>query len=66
MTQVIHLPRPYSPPAAHVSPARLPLKVGVAIAFVAVIVLLSAVVPQQEVAPDMAWRGNSASLEMIR
>ena len=66
MAQIINLNRPHCAPAPVTSPVRLPLKAAVALAFVLGMVALSTVVPQTEIAPDMAWRGNSGSLEMIR
>ncbi|WP_168161472.1 hypothetical protein [Oceanicola sp. S124] len=45
---------------------RLPLK-GLTAAGLLVALMLSALLlPARDIAPDMAWRGNSASLEMIR
>ena len=45
---------------------RLPVKGLTAAALLVVFLLLTLVMPRTELDPDMAWRGNSASLEMIR
>lgn len=45
---------------------RLPVKGLTAAALLLAFMLLAQVMPNADVAPDMAWRGNSASLELIR
>lgn len=54
--------------SAH-SPApafRLPVKGLTAAALLVVLMLSAKILPQGEIAPDMAWRGNSGSLDLIR
>lgn len=58
MAQVIHL---YAAPAR-----RLPVTALTAAGLLVALLLSAVLLPQGDIAPDMAWRGNSGSLEALR